>query len=210
MQPAASGWRRIRSAGRSAWSPWRPARKRRALLSSILNPVIVGIDGEDTAEEGCLSIPGFYETIKRARQAVVKGVNIDGKEFTIECSGLLARACQHELDHLNGVLFVDHLSPVKKQLFKREYAKEKKVTVIFFGSSGFSIPALRSIRSSVINVVTRKTKPKGRGYLLEGNEVKREALALGLPVTEIDSFRDEEARRIADLKAYSSSWLLSD
>jgi peptide deformylase len=92
----------------------------------ILNPVIVSIDGEDTAEEGCLSIPGFYENIKRARQAVVKGVNIDGKEFTIECSGLLARACQHELDHLNGVLFVDHLSPVKKQLFKREYAKEKK------------------------------------------------------------------------------------
>jgi len=92
----------------------------------ILNPVIVALEGEDALEEGCLSIPGFYETVKRAKEAVVKGVTIDGKEFTVECSGLLARAIQHELDHLNGILFVDHLSPVKKQLFKREYAKEKK------------------------------------------------------------------------------------
>ncbi len=92
----------------------------------VVNPVIVGVDGEDAGEEGCLSIPGFYEIIKRAKKVVVKGVDIDGKELTIECSGLLARAFQHELDHLEGILFVDHLSPVKKQLFKREYAKEKK------------------------------------------------------------------------------------
>ncbi len=92
----------------------------------VVNPVIVGLDGEDACEEGCLSIPGFYETVKRAKEVVVKGVDIDGKELTIECSGLLARAFQHELDHLDGILFVDHLSPVKKQLFKREYAKEKK------------------------------------------------------------------------------------
>ena len=92
----------------------------------VVNPIIVGLDGEDAGEEGCLSIPGFYEVIKRAKEVVVKGVDIDGKELTIECSGLLARAFQHELDHLDGILFVDHLSPVKKQLFKREYAKEKK------------------------------------------------------------------------------------
>jgi peptide deformylase len=92
----------------------------------VVNPVIVGLDGEDAGEEGCLSIPGFYEIIKRAKEVVVQGVDIDGKELTIECSGLLARAFQHELDHLDGILFVDHLSPVKKQLFKREYAKEKK------------------------------------------------------------------------------------
>jgi peptide deformylase len=92
----------------------------------VVNPVIVGLDGEDAGEEGCLSIPGFYEIIKRAKEVVVKGVDIDGKELTIECGGLLARAFQHELDHLDGILFVDHLSPVKKQLFKREYAKEKK------------------------------------------------------------------------------------
>jgi peptide deformylase len=92
----------------------------------ILNPVIIDLTEEETGEEGCLSIPGFYETVKRARKARVKGVSIEGKEITVECEGLLARAFQHEIDHLNGILFVDHLSPVKKQLFKREYSKEKK------------------------------------------------------------------------------------
>jgi len=75
------------------------------------------------------------------------------------------------------------------------------MTVIFFGSSGFSIPALRSMAPSIILVVTKKTKPRGRGHLPRDNEVKSEALALGLPVTEIGSFRDEEARRIAGLGA---------
>ena len=92
----------------------------------VLNPEIVSLEGEDTAEEGCLSIPGFYEPVKRAKKAFVKGVTLEGKEFRIECSGLVARAFQHEIDHLEGVLFVDHLSPVKKQLFKREYSKDKK------------------------------------------------------------------------------------
>jgi peptide deformylase len=92
----------------------------------IINPEILELQGEDTGEEGCLSIPGFYETVKRAKKAIVRGSDLEGLEFRIECEGLLARACQHELDHLNGILFVDHLSPIKKQLFKREYAKEKK------------------------------------------------------------------------------------
>jgi methionyl-tRNA formyltransferase len=75
------------------------------------------------------------------------------------------------------------------------------MTVVFFGSSAFSVPTLRSIHPSVVTVVTRKTKPKGRGRLLEDNEVKREALTLGLPVVEIDSFRDEAAEGLASLKA---------
>ena len=79
--------------------------------------------------------------------------------------------------------------------------RKKKSDVLFFGSSSFSVPALRSSGPSVTRVVTKKTKPKGRGYLLEDNEVKREALSPGLRVMEIDSFRDEEARRIADLRA---------
>ncbi|OPY68899.1 MAG: Methionyl-tRNA formyltransferase [Syntrophorhabdaceae bacterium PtaU1.Bin034] len=70
--------------------------------------------------------------------------------------------------------------------------------IIFFGSSSFSVPSLKSIYSSVSCVVTKKTKPKGRGYLLEDNEVKRTALSLGLPLIEIDSFKDEQAKQIAD------------
>ena len=77
---------------------------------------------ENKPGSGCM----FHQRAEGKRPDWRGAVNIDGKEFTIECSGLLARACQHELDHLNGVLFVDHLSPVKKQLFKREYAKERK------------------------------------------------------------------------------------
>ncbi len=91
-----------------------------------INPEILRLEGEETGEEGCLSIPGFYETVKRAQKAVVKGRGPDDKEFTFECEGMLARAVQHEVDHLNGILFIDRLSLVKKQLFKREYGKEKK------------------------------------------------------------------------------------
>jgi peptide deformylase len=92
----------------------------------VVNPEILSLEGEEATEEGCLSVPEFYEIVKRARRALVKGKNLKGEEFTIECEGLLARAFQHEIDHLNGILFVDHLSPVKKQLFRKEYLREKK------------------------------------------------------------------------------------
>jgi peptide deformylase len=90
----------------------------------LVNPEIVECDLEETAEEGCLSLPGFYETFKRAGQVLVKAITLDGKEFSVECGGFLARAFQHEIDHLNGILLVDHLSPVKRQLFRKEYMKE--------------------------------------------------------------------------------------
>ncbi len=92
----------------------------------LINPEILQLEGEEVTEEGCLSIPGFFEAVKRAKKAVARGTDTEGNAFTFECEGLLARAVQHEVDHLNGVLFIDHLSPVKKQLFKREYGKEKK------------------------------------------------------------------------------------
>jgi methionyl-tRNA formyltransferase len=74
------------------------------------------------------------------------------------------------------------------------------MNLLFFGSSAFSIPALLGLRSHITCVVTKKTKPKGRGYLLEDNEVKRTALSLGLPIREIGSFQDEEAARLGELK----------
>jgi peptide deformylase len=90
----------------------------------LINPEIVERDAEEVAEEGCLSLPGFYETFKRARQVKVRAQTLEGKECVVECEGLLARACQHEIDHLNGLLLVDHLSPIKRQLFRKEYLKE--------------------------------------------------------------------------------------
>lgn len=92
----------------------------------VINPEILTTEGEESAEEGCLSIPGFYEVVKRAEKVTVRGTTVEGQEQEIECTGMLARAFQHEVEHLDAILFVDHLSPVKKQLFKREYAKEKK------------------------------------------------------------------------------------
>ena len=92
----------------------------------LINPEIVLVGSEDIGEEGCLSVPGFYETVKRAEKAVVKALDLNGHEMRLDANGVLARACQHEIDHLNGILFIDHLSSIKKRLFKKEYLKESK------------------------------------------------------------------------------------
>ena len=92
----------------------------------LINPVIIEQDSEEITEEGCLSLPKFYEFVKRAKRVFVTGVNIKGEPFKMECDGFMARAVQHELDHLNGVLLIDHLSPVKKDLFKKKYMKERR------------------------------------------------------------------------------------
>jgi peptide deformylase len=92
----------------------------------LINPLITEKDSEEISEEGCLSFPKFYEYIKRAKKVLVKAINLQGEPFEMECDGFLARAVQHELDHLNGVLLIDHLSPVKKDLFKKKYMKDRK------------------------------------------------------------------------------------
>jgi peptide deformylase len=92
----------------------------------ILNPCIVEKGEEEVSEEGCLSFPKFFEYVKRSKKVVVRGETLDKKPFQRDCEGILARAFQHEIDHLNGVLFIDHLSPVKKDLFKKRYLKADK------------------------------------------------------------------------------------
>lgn len=92
----------------------------------LINPVITEQSSEEITEEGCLSLPKFYEYVKRAKRVFVTGINIKGEPFEMECDGFMARAVQHELDHLNGVLLIDHLSPVKKDLFKKKYMKDRK------------------------------------------------------------------------------------
>jgi peptide deformylase len=92
-------------------------------LLVIINPEILSMDGSITEEEGCLSIPDYVEKVKRAARVKVRAQDRTGKLFQIEAEGLLAKALQHEIDHLNGKLFVDHLSPLKKNIFKRRYKK---------------------------------------------------------------------------------------
>jgi len=92
-------------------------------LIVLINPVIVEKTGMMEAEEGCLSVPGYMTTIKRPEKVFIRGVNREGKEMEIEAGGLLARALQHEMDHLEGLLLIDRMSPIRREFFKRRYKK---------------------------------------------------------------------------------------
>ncbi len=92
----------------------------------IINPEIVSTGGEQFEEEGCLSVPGFREQVKRPQQATIRAVDAKGKEYTMEGEGLLARAFCHETDHLNGQFFLSHLSTLKRDLIKRKIRKMMK------------------------------------------------------------------------------------
>ncbi|HLD29179.1 MAG TPA: peptide deformylase [bacterium] len=78
------------------------------------DPEIIEQKGTSSEEEGCLSVPGIYEKVKRAEEVLVEGINIDGMKVRIRSKGYIARAFQHEIDHLNGILFLDRLSFIKK------------------------------------------------------------------------------------------------
>ncbi len=88
-------------------------------ILTLVNPEIVSSEGETAMEEGCLSIPGIFEEVVRPERVKVRFQDPKGKEFEIEADGLLARVIQHEVDHLNGVLFVDRLGTVKRTLLAR-------------------------------------------------------------------------------------------
>ena len=92
----------------------------------LINPEIIESSGETAIEEGCLSIPGCRALVPRKEKLTVKALNRQGQEFVLEADGLLAICIQHEIDHLNGVLFVDHLSQLKRQRIKEKMLKLKK------------------------------------------------------------------------------------
>ena len=97
-----------------------------AALHVMINPEFVERDGMQLEEEGCLSLPGFTATVARPKRVVVKGLNRQGDEHTLEGTGLMARALQHEVDHLNGCLFVDRLRGISKELIVRKIKKLSK------------------------------------------------------------------------------------
>jgi peptide deformylase len=92
----------------------------------IINPEIKSLEGTQTGEEGCLSIPGFREEVKRAMKATVLARDAKGEQIEIAGDELLARALQHEIDHLNGILFLQHLSALKRDLIRRKIRKLQK------------------------------------------------------------------------------------
>lgn len=95
-------------------------------LLVFINPQITEKDGEQVYEEGCLSVPGIYENVTRAENITVKALGRDGKEFTLKADGLLSVCIQHEMDHLLGKVFVDYLSPLKRNRIKTKMVKMQR------------------------------------------------------------------------------------
>jgi peptide deformylase len=95
-------------------------------LIVMINPVFIEREGMQLEEEGCLSVPGFNATVVRPARAVVRGLDRTGTEYTVEGRDLLARAFQHEMDHLDGTVFIDRLRGIKKDLIVRKIHKLKR------------------------------------------------------------------------------------
>lgn len=95
-------------------------------LITLINPEITAMEGSELGEEGCLSIPDMIAEVNRATQIEVKAIDLNGNDVRFEAKGYLARALQHEMDHLNGVLFWDSLGKVKRDIMKRKFKKKLK------------------------------------------------------------------------------------
>src|SRR5512145_1024168 len=92
-------------------------------LIVAINPVIIHAEGETYEEEGCLSVPKYAANVRRHARVVVKALNLEGEEVTWKADELLAIAFQHKIDHLDGILFIDHISPLKREIFRRKYRR---------------------------------------------------------------------------------------
>ena len=95
-------------------------------LIEVVNPTFTACDGIQIEEEGCLSLPGFNATVARPSRAIVRGQDRDGEPVTIEGTGLLARALQHEMDHLDGTLFLERLRGIRRELILRRVRKMRR------------------------------------------------------------------------------------
>ena len=95
-------------------------------LQVFINPVITHRDGEVVYEEGCLSVPGVYDKVTRAEPVIVEALARDGKPFTLDTDGLLAICIQHEIDHLDGKVFVEYLSPLKQNRIRNKLKKRER------------------------------------------------------------------------------------
>jgi peptide deformylase len=97
-------------------------------LLVLINPEVVESDGSQVCEEGCLSVPGIYDKVERAENVIVRYLDLEGVERKIDADGLLAVCLQHEIDHLDGKVFVEHLSLLKQTRIKAKLAKQAKIT----------------------------------------------------------------------------------
>jgi len=98
-------------------------------LQIFINPVLLELEGIEESEEGCLSVPGIYETVTRANRVKVQAQNENGETFQLEADGLLAVCIQHEIDHLHGKVFVEHLSHLKQTRIRAKLKKQRRETL---------------------------------------------------------------------------------
>lgn len=98
-------------------------------LQVFINPEILEKQGEQTFEEGCLSVPGIFEEVTRAARVKVRALDRDGRPFELEAEGLLATCIQHEIDHLDGKVFVDYLSPLKQSRIRKKLTKHQRLAL---------------------------------------------------------------------------------
>jgi peptide deformylase len=101
----------------------------KSTLQVFINPEILSREGECAGEEGCLSVPGIFDTVTRSERVRVRALGLDGQAFEIDAEGLLAVCIQHEMDHLQGKVFVEYLSPLKQTRIKSKLAKQARITV---------------------------------------------------------------------------------
>ncbi|CAB1370857.1 peptide deformylase [Denitratisoma oestradiolicum] len=101
----------------------------RSQLLTLINPVLLNQTGQCEGEEGCLSVPGIYETVSRAERVTVRALNLEGQTVEMEAEGLLAVCIQHEMDHLQGKVFVQYLSQLKQTRIKNRLAKQARETL---------------------------------------------------------------------------------
>jgi peptide deformylase len=98
-------------------------------LKVFINPELVGSSGEEESEEGCLSVPGIYEKVRRAEKVTVRALDEKGEPFTLEAEGFLAVCIQHEMDHLRGKVFVEYLSQLKQTRIRSKLKKHRRETL---------------------------------------------------------------------------------
>jgi peptide deformylase len=108
----------------------------------FINPVIVKRDGDEETEEGCLSVPGVFEKVRRAERITVRALDRNGISFEMEANGLLAVCVQHEMDHLEGKLFVDYLSELKRTRIRSKLEKERKENKPAASANARKVPAI--------------------------------------------------------------------
>lgn len=101
----------------------------RNALHEFVNPEIVMREGVHIMEEGCLSVPGVYDTVQRAQQVRVRALDRNGNAFELDADGLLAVCIQHEIDHLDGKVFVDYLSRLKQQRIRKKFEKQQRIAM---------------------------------------------------------------------------------